>query len=51
MIKTIHGKQSVQLPTPPALEQISTNGTDVIVRTKASDAQHSQPDVNIPITV
>jgi len=51
MIKTIHGKQSVQLPTPPALEQISCQGAEVTVRTKSGDVQYNQPDAAIPITL
>jgi len=51
MVKTIHGKQSVQLPTPPSLDQITHSGNEVTVRTKASDVQYTQADVAIPITL
>jgi len=51
VVKTIHGKQSVQLPTPPGLDQISLNGNDLVVRTKASDAQYNQADAAVPITL
>jgi len=51
MIKTIHGKQSVQLPTPPSLEQITANGSEIVVRTKSTDAQYTQNDANIPISL
>lgn len=49
VVKTIHGKQSVQLPVPPSREQISVDGKTIVVKAKTAAPASNQPDVDITI--
>lgn len=49
-IKTIQGKQSVQLPLPPRLQDVSVAGTTLTVAAGGGEQSHAQPDVDVPIT-